>query len=125
MHELSLAQTICETVARNVTADQRVVAVVVEWGPLSGVVPESLTYCFGIVAPAMGLAAAELRLRTVPARAVCPACDARFEVEQMWAQCPACDHAPVTITGGTDFRLKEIEVEEAADSGSPGGQEPT
>ena len=114
MHELSLAQGICDSVVRHAPEPQRVRTIVVEWGPLSGVVPQSLTYCFGIVAPAMGLTEAELELRTLPASARCPACDETFEVEEMWAACPACGHAPVTVLGGTDFRLKEIEVDDSA-----------
>ena len=114
MHELSLAQGICDTVVRHAPAPERVRTVVVEWGPLSGVVPQSLTYCFGIVAPAVGLTAATLELRTVPASATCPACGEQFAVEEMWAECPRCGHSPVTVLGGTEFRLKEIEVDDSS-----------
>ncbi len=112
MHELSLAQTICEIVADHVTQGQRVKTVVVDCGPLSGVVPEALEYCFPIVAAATGMAEAQLDLRRLTAPASCPACDAQFDVDQLWATCPKCEHVPVTVVGGTEFRLKEIEVDD-------------
>jgi Zn finger protein HypA/HybF involved in hydrogenase expression len=33
-------------------------------------------------------------------------------VDQVWATCPECLHVPVTVVGGTEFRLKEIEVDD-------------
>ncbi len=110
MHELSLAQSICQIVTEHVAPGQQVKTVVVDCGPLSGVVPEALEFCFPIAAESAGLGEVELQLRRLTAPARCPACDATFEVDQMWASCPDCDHVPVTVTGGTDFRLKEIEV---------------
>ncbi len=112
MHELSLAQSICDTVRAHLPPGQRVLTVVVEWGPLSGVVPESLQYCFDIVAQSTGLDEARLKLMSTKPNATCPACEAGFTVEQMWAECPECGHAPVTVIGGREFRLKEIEVED-------------
>ena len=112
MHELSLAHSICEAVVPHVPTGQRLSTVVVEWGPLSGVVPDALEYCFNIVAESTGLVGAKLDIRTVAAQARCPSCEASFEVEQMWSDCPQCGHSPVTIAGGREFRVKEIEVED-------------
>ena len=110
MHELSLAQSICDTVLSYARADQKIVTVVVECGPLSGVVPESLSYCFTIVAPMVGLGEAKLDLRLLRAEGVCPACGRKIDVKSMWDGCPACGHAPITVAGGREFRIKEIEV---------------
>ncbi len=112
VHELSLAQSICDTVRAHLPPGQKVRTVVVEWGPLSGVVPESLEFCFDIVAKRAGLAEAKLELRSTRPSASCPACQASFTVEQMWAECPECGHGPVTVAGGREFRLKEIEVDD-------------
>ena len=112
MHELSLAQRICEIVADHLGPGQRVLKVVVECGPLSGVVPEALAYCFPIAAEAAKLEGAALDLRRLTAQGSCPSCAACFEVDQPWAQCPQCEHAPVTVDGGTEFRLKEIEIDD-------------
>jgi len=112
MHELAIAQRICETVIRNLPAGQRVVSVVVEAGPLCGVVQEALEFGFEIASQAMGLTGARLEYRKLAAAGVCPACHASFEVTQMWARCPRCEHEPVTVQGGGELRLKEIEVDD-------------
>ena len=56
MHELVLAQHICGTVNEHVGEGQRVIAVVVECGPASGVVPDALDFCFPIAARESGMA---------------------------------------------------------------------
>jgi len=112
MHELSLAQCICETVSPLIGGDQRVVSIVVEVGPLAGVQPESLEYCFGIVAAENGLGGATLDLRELEAAATCPACGREFALRFMWDACPDCGHVPVTVEGGREFRIVECEVDD-------------
>lgn len=112
MHELSLAESICRSVVEHVPEGQRVLRVIVVWGPLSGVVPEALEFCFGVAAAAHGLEGAQLDLQRQPAGARCSKCEAEFTVEQMWASCPHCGHAPVTVLGGDEFRLSGIEVDD-------------
>lgn len=112
MHELSLAQCICETVTPLVGPDQRVVSIVVEVGPLAGVQPEALEYCFGIVAAGNGLPGAELVLRQLAAGATCPSCGSEFSLRFVWDACPDCGHVPVTVEGGREFRIVEFEVDD-------------
>lgn len=112
MHELSLAQSVVDTVARHVPEGRRLVAVTLEWGPMSGVVPEALETCFFIVAAAAGFEGVRLELAVIPAAARCPGCQAEFEVTEMWTECPKCGQAPVTVSGGREFRVKEIEVDD-------------
>jgi len=110
MHEVALAQSVCETVRSYVGAEQRLLRVVVECGPMCGVEPDALEFCFGIVAEQAGLAPAALELRVNPADASCPLCGARFSVASLWSECPECGQSPVTVTGGGELRVKEIEV---------------
>ena len=111
MHELSLVHSICDAVAGHVHPAQRVKKIVVECGPLVGVVPEALDYCFSLVAPSAGLTGAVLELRLLEAPAVCSSCRAKTVVKQAWAECPRCGYEPLTVRGGRDLLLKEIEVE--------------
>lgn len=111
MHELSLAQSICDTVTPLVEEDQRVVSIVLEVGPLSGVEPEALEYCFSAIAEQAGLEGAALDLRSLQAPAHCPACSEEFAIQFVWDACPACGHLPVTVEGGREFRIVELEVD--------------
>lgn len=112
MHELLLAQHICDTVLAHVSEGQRVTTVVVECGPLAGVVPEALDLCFPIAAQNSGLTGARLEMRHLSAQANCPKCRERFCVLAMWDRCPACGHGPVTIEDGRVLCVKQIEVED-------------
>jgi hydrogenase nickel incorporation protein HypA/HybF len=114
MHELALANSICELIAENITNGQKVVSVTVEWGPVCGVELESLAYCFSIVASHHGFQEARLEIRTVNTSAHCPRCEHTFSIKTMWDACPTCNHSPVTIQGGRDFSVKHIEVEEVS-----------
>jgi hydrogenase nickel incorporation protein HypA/HybF len=113
MHELSLAQSICDTVKAHIPPQQNVVSIVVEWGPLSGIVPESLQYCFSVVASHSGLEGARLELRQLSAKASCPSCGANFEIDNMWAKCDLCGQSPVTVTGGREFTIREVVVSQS------------
>lgn len=110
MHEVGLAQSICETVQPLIPPQQRVVRVVVEVGPLCGVVPDALEFCFPLVARQYGMEEAVLDLRRLEAAATCPACRATFAVDSMWCPCPECAHAPVTVQGGRELEIREFDV---------------
>ncbi len=115
MHELSLAHRVCDTVAAHIDPGQRLLCVTVECGPLCGVVPDALNHCFYLVAKSFGFEDAKLDLRLNKAPATCPNCSTQLEIESMWEVCPDCDHAPLTISGGRELRIRQIEIEEVDD----------
>lgn len=104
-------QNICDVVVRHATPNQRVITIVVECGPFCGVVGEALAYCFSIVGPERGLEDAKLEVRNLVAAATCPACSNTLDIDSMWACCDQCGHGPLTVEGGRELRVKEIEVE--------------
>lgn len=111
MHEFALAQSICDVVKAHVQEGQRVIKIVVECGPMCGVVPESLDQCFPIAADNAGFNDVILEQRPRSAKALCAQCDAEFDVMSPMARCPECNHSPVTIRGGRELIVKEFEVE--------------
>ncbi len=115
MHELSLAYNICNTASAHVGPGQKLKTIIVECGPLSGVVPESLEFGFSIAAAESNLDGVKLELRLLKARATCPACGERFDIDSMWTTCIRCGHAPLTVEGGRELMIKEIQVEEEND----------
>jgi len=115
MHELALSHQICRIARDHLPPGRRLVKVVVECGPMSGVVPEALAHCFPIAAADGGLDGARLELVRLTAAATCPGCARGVEVESMWETCPGCGYGPLTVRDGRDLRVVEIEVEEAID----------
>lgn len=111
MHEFALALSICDTVKTNLPEGRRVVRIVVECGPMCGVVPQTLEQCFPFAADQAGLCDVILDQRQRPTGALCAQCSAEFKVLSPHARCPECEHSPVTIQGGRELIVKEIEVE--------------
>lgn len=83
----------------------------VQVGALRQVVPETLTFCWGIVRDQRDLAGAELELEWVPAVVDCRSCRTRSEVTSRWSvMCPECGSAEVEIVSGEEFLVASLEL---------------
>jgi hydrogenase nickel incorporation protein HypA/HybF len=114
MHELSIAQSIAEVVgARAAECDAaRVKRVRLRVGEASGVVTDSLAFCFEMVASQMPvLEGAALSIDRVPHLARCRHCDTEFAVVNYVAQCPTCQEWSGEIVSGTELQIVEMEIE--------------
>lgn len=80
-------------------------------GELRGLVPMQLTFCFGIVAQNTIASGAYLNVQEVPVTAHCEDCGSDFPVEEYQYLCPRCKGVNVRVTGGTELRVKDIEIE--------------
>jgi len=114
MHELAVAQSIVEAVeARAAECNAtRVKGVRLKIGEASGIVTDSLTFCFEMLASLdPTLAGAQLLIDTVPHRARCRHCDTEFSVINFVAQCPTCKEWSSEIVSGTELQILEMEIE--------------
>lgn len=114
MHELSLAQNIAE-IAQNAAAANgkgKVMTVCVRVGDLSGVVADSLAFCFSAITSGTPLEGAALRIDRVPVRARCGACGTVDDVHDMQFLCPSCGSGNLDIIAGRDLQVSHIEVED-------------
>ena len=112
MHELSVAQEILALVQRHVPEAQAplVRAVHVRVGELSGVVPESLEFCFSAVVAGTTWQSAELVMTRVRAEACCLDCAAAFPTQAPGAGCPACGSRLVRMARGHELHVVEVEL---------------
>lgn len=113
MHELALASAIVDAVERHADG-RRVLAVNVRVGRLRQVVPESLEFCFGIVARDGLCEGARLVLEIVPAELRCADCGHAWELLTPPFRCPACGGGDVVVERGEEFLVESIEIEEDA-----------
>lgn len=116
MHELSIAQSILDIVRQH-AGEQRaaaVRAVSVRVGPLSGVVPDSLSFCFGALVEGTAFGQAALAVESVPIRCRCRQCDACTDVYELTLCCPACGGTQVELTGGDELLVHQIELADDA-----------
>jgi len=122
MHELSIAQSILEIVQANLpVADAGSVKLVkIRVGQLSGVVPDSLDFCFGAITHGTSLQGATLDIEKVPFVLKCRACNTSFESEAGVVLCPTCGGMDTEVLSGTELQVVEIEL---LDSPPEGGLE--
>jgi len=114
VHELSVAQSLLDLVAEHVPTprhpDVRVVRIRV--GGLSGVIPESLEFCFDALVADTPLSGARMEIERVPIRLRCESCQGSFEIDAPRFLCPGCDGARVRMVAGSELDLTEVELDD-------------
>ena len=108
MHELSLTQNIVETITDRL-GDRRVVSVRLVIGKLSGVVVDSIRFCFDVVVADTPLAGARLEVEEPGGRARCRDCGVEFASDDPILLCP-CGSADVEVLAGDELLIKAVEV---------------
>lgn len=113
MHELSLMEGLLEIIRESAEAQGfgRVRRVVLEIGALAGVEVEALRFAFEAAAPGTVVEGAVLEVESPPGLGRCPACGAGCRVASRFEACPCCGGAPLAVTGGTEMRVKALDVE--------------
>lgn len=114
MHELAIAQSIAEAVeARAAECNAAHVGCVrLRVGEASGVVTDSLTFCFEMVASLSPLLeGVRLLIDRVPHRAYCLLCAKEFAVTNFVARCPACGEWSSEVVSGTELQILDMEIE--------------
>ncbi len=108
MHELSITQNIVDIVVEHATRAkaERVTAIHLVIGNLTGFVDESIQFCFDMLSPGTIAAGARVGIQRVPARVRCRACAQEFEPEGLNWACPQC-----TAVGGEVLRGRELQVD--------------
>jgi hydrogenase nickel incorporation protein HypA/HybF len=110
MHELALASAVVDAVSRHAEG-RRVTVVSLRIGVLRQVVPESLDFCFGMVARESVCESASLEYEVVPAVLRCPGCGSEWEIQRPPFTCPSCNAGSVEIVAGEEFLIESIELE--------------
>jgi hydrogenase nickel incorporation protein HypA/HybF len=109
MHEMSLTLAIVDAVTSKL-GDARVTSVRLEIGKLSGVVVDSIRFCFDLATADTTLAGASLVVDEPTGHARCRSCATEFEVDDYLVLCPACESADVDVRDGREMRIVSVEV---------------
>lgn len=113
MHELSVAQGIVEACSERARG-ARVLAVTLEIGTLSCVLPESLQFCYDVVAAGTTLEGSCLEIVRVPATSRCRDCAAEVLMPDLLAACEACGSTNLDPPRGGDcLRIRSMRVAES------------
>ena len=117
MHELAIAQNVLQIVRQSVpeksVADVRSIRVRV--GQLSGVVADSLEFCFSAIVSQTDMQRANLEIESVPIISECEDCLHRFKMNDWGFFCPNCKSTNVRLISGRELEVVEIVLAEEGD----------
>ena len=102
-------QVLQDAAAANGFSQVRVVRL--EIGRLSQVEPEALRFCFDAVTRDTLAAGARLEILPIDGEGWCLDCRRAVPVKAFYDPCPHCGGYKVQVTGGTQMRVKELEVD--------------
>ncbi len=119
MHELSLAREVVATISEQAVRNHatRVTSVQLCIGEVNSAIVESLAFYFEMLTHEDPLlAGAKLLVEVVPHHARCRQCHTVFEVQDGIVCCPRCEMQECDVISGTEFAVKEMEIDQADES---------
>jgi hydrogenase nickel incorporation protein HypA/HybF len=121
VHELPVTQGILDVsleAARGAGA-RRILVINLVVGNLSSIVDDSVQFYFDILSRGTPAEGATLRFQRQPATALCRDCGHEFEATiPLTPACPSCGSARLEISGGREFRVESIEVDDGSSGSS-------
>lgn len=112
MHEMSLAESILQIAEDTARANgaSRVSLVLLEVGKLAGVEIEALRFCFDAASRTSLAAGAALVIEQPDGSAWCLPCGGTVPLSSLADPCPECGSHQLQVTGGTELRVREVEI---------------
>ncbi|OGB33124.1 MAG: hydrogenase maturation nickel metallochaperone HypA [Burkholderiales bacterium RIFCSPLOWO2_12_FULL_61_40] len=112
MHEMSLAEGVLQLLedAARQQKFEKVITVWLEIGQLSGVEVEAMAFCFDAVTRDSVAQGARLEIVVLPGVGWCMECSQSVPMSEVFGECPHCGGFQMQVTGGTEMRVKELEV---------------
>jgi len=114
VHEMSMAISIIDiAISEAERAQARTInEIEVEVGQLAGVMAESLSFCLEAAAHSTMAESAAFTLIQVPGKGHCLTCQRECTISEFPAQCSACGGFGVSITAGTELKIRSISINE-------------
>ncbi|MFN4112004.1 MAG: hydrogenase maturation nickel metallochaperone HypA [Ignavibacteria bacterium] len=113
MHELSIAQEIINIVKSSLPdGSHKVKNVKIRVGKLSGVLSDSLKFCFESIIYQSELEGAVLVIEEIPVKIKCNECDSVSTIDDPFFQCKNCQSLNVQLISGKELEITEIELED-------------
>ena len=110
MHELSLCHSILGIAERG-RGGRAVTTVHLQVGQLRQVVPETLRYCWTLVAAGTGLDGSSLEIDHIPVTLDCRACGTTTTVEhRLVLTCAQCGSGDIQVVTGEEFVLTSLDL---------------
>lgn len=108
MHELTITENVVATVTERVP-DRKITLVRLEIGQLTGIVAESVRFCFDLVTEGTNLEGANLEIVEPAGVCRCRDCGTEFVPDWPVVACP-CGSADATVLAGQDLKILSVRV---------------
>ncbi|MCF7922330.1 MAG: hydrogenase maturation nickel metallochaperone HypA [Candidatus Marinimicrobia bacterium] len=114
MHEMSIAMNIINIACKEAEKDgaSSISKIELDVGKLSGVMIDSLNFCYDAVCKGTMAENSTLSINEIPALARCKNCQHSFEIDAFMALCPMCESYEIDILQGRELKLKAVSVNE-------------
>ncbi|MDO4810422.1 MAG: hydrogenase maturation nickel metallochaperone HypA [Eubacteriales bacterium] len=113
MHELSIVTYVIKQVEKLAVEHQltKIESVTLEFGEVSGIVPEYLVDCWDWYAKKTPtIQGSKLRYEIIPAVTWCNNCKKTYPTVQYGKTCPHCGSGETWLQQGNEMNIKEIEA---------------
>lgn len=113
MHEVGITQSILEIAVDNAqkAGAVKISSLTVEIGGLSGVIPESVEFCFEAVTQGTMAEGATLNIIRIPGLGRCDDCGKETELDSYTFNCSHCESYNLERIQGDELRLTEVEID--------------
>jgi hydrogenase nickel incorporation protein HypA/HybF len=115
MHEMALAESVRE-IAEDVSREHGGASVRLlrlDVGRLAAVEIEALRFGLDVALRGSVAEGAAVEIRSLPGQAWCFGCRRSVELGSLVDACPHCGGTQLQVTGGTEMRVAEVELEPA------------
>ena len=114
MHELGIATSILETVAKEAARhpESRITRVGVRVGELSGVDVDALQFGFECIVKDTEWEGLVLAVESIPRAQRCPKCATEFRMADFDPQCPQCGEFATQCISGEELNIAYMEVDQ-------------
>ena len=115
MHEMSIAQSLIDVLKEEMIRHRVKIlkSVRVNIGQMSAVVPDALSFCFGVITNGTDLEGVKLIMDLIPLLGYCNACRKEFEIKEYNFICSTCGSKNIETIGGQGMSIVEMEVDDS------------
>ena len=113
MHEMTIAMNIVDIICQKANDEKAVKVNIVELviGELSGIMINSLEFCFEAACKNTIADGAELKINIINAEAFCKSCNKNFSIESDFSPCPTCNDFNFELIKGKEFSIKSFNID--------------
>jgi len=113
MHEMTIAMNIVDIVCNKASEENasKINSVELEIGELSGIMIDSLQFCFEAACRNTIADGADLIIKNIVAKAYCKSCKTNFNTNSDFLPCPTCSNFDFELLKGKELSIKSFNID--------------